>query len=208
MKIPLSIGALALFTSCAGLVHAGLVTSDFLSVGDNLLVTDTNTSLEFLSPFYTRGHAFDDAFVQNVITTYGFAYADETTVLNMINANFGNPPLSPGDTTGFTDAQNFFNIFGINDPTTCSGAAAIPCPRTQGLTSTVSSTGTHNAEGMIQFDTVGWLIEQNPWSDSESGDLQMGSWLVRSASAGTPEPASFGLIALGLGAILGIRRRA
>ena len=136
--------ALALFILSAGFGQAGLITSDFLSPGDNLLVTDTNTNLQWLKPSYTSSHTFDDAFVQNIISTYGFSYSDEPTVLNMINSNFGNPPVgSPGSPTGFTDAQNFFNVFGINEPTTCTvGMGTVPCPRTQGLTSTSTSAGT------------------------------------------------------------------
>lgn len=197
--------AVVFFMSTTSAVQAGLIVSDFLVPGDNLLITDTATSLVWLAPLYTINHTYDDAFVQNVITTYGFSYADENTVLNMINTNFGNPPVSPGDATGFTDAQDFFNIFGLNDNTTCDGGI-IPCPRTQGLTSTSTSAGTHNAEGMIQFADVGYLIEMNPWPD-DTADVQMGSWLVENASIGAPEPASFGLIAIGIGAIATLRRR-
>jgi len=51
-----------------GLACADLLPSDFLSSGDKLLVTDTAAGLEWLSPTYTKDHAYDDAFVQSVIT--------------------------------------------------------------------------------------------------------------------------------------------
>jgi len=101
------------------------------------LVTDTATNLQWLTPGYTEDHTYDDAFVQNVINTYGFQYATETQVLDIINANFNNPPTSsPGTTAGYADAQAFFNVFGINENFIFCGSPAVHCPRTQGLTST------------------------------------------------------------------------
>jgi hypothetical protein len=113
-------GALIAF-SMASVVNATLINGDFLSPGDRLLVTDTATGLEWLSSVYTAGgHTFDDAFVQSVITTYGFRYATANEALNMINSNFANPPSAfPGTVAGWTDAQNFFNVFGITDNFVC-----------------------------------------------------------------------------------------
>jgi len=128
---------LAVLLGIAGCAHADLITSDFLNPGDKLLVTDTATNLQWLTPGYTEDHTYDDAFVQNVINTYGFQYATETQVLDIINANFNNPPTSsPGTTAGYADAQAFFNVFGINENFIFCGSPAVHCPRTQGLTST------------------------------------------------------------------------
>lgn len=175
---------------------ASLVVGDFLNPGDDLLVTDTSTGLEWLTPVYTKDQTYDDSFVQNLIATYGFAYATEAQVEDMINSNFGNPPTSsPGTAAGYSDVQSFFGIYGIADGTTSCGG---PCPRTQGLTSTSPQSNYQDAVGMIQLGSDGWEIEDNAWPDNIS-DRQMGSWLIRSdVSAAAPEPGTLGLLALGL----------
>ncbi len=201
---------LAFVLALAGSAHASLITSDFLVAGDQLLATDTATGLQWLTPVYTSNHSYDDSFVQSIITTYGFTYATEAQVLDMIDRNFNNPPLSPGDYTGYQDALEFFNVFGTPGSATC-GDPAVPCPRIQGLTSTVTSAGTHDADGMIYVgtgdpSTVGYLISQNAWPDT-AHNVQMGSWLVRTA---TPEPASLTLAAIGMALIAArvrLRRR-
>src|SRR5262245_26296881 len=167
-------------SSAGSLATATLVKGDFLNPGDGLLVTDTATQVKWLTPVYTSGHSYNDATVQSLISTYGFRYATGAETLSMINSNFNNPVVGPpGDAAGFASAMDFFNVFGIAEQVIC---AALPppmtCPRTQGLTSDPGpSPGTHNAFGMIQANSDGYLIADNPWSDSSS-DTQLGSWLV------------------------------
>jgi len=192
--------------SVAELPAATLIVGDFLTTGDHLLVTDTSTNLQWLKPLYTAGDTFNDSTVQAIIASYGFQYATEAQVVSMINTNFNNPPVnSPGTPTGFTDVQQFFSVFGINSNFSCSGG---PCPRTQGLTSTSSSSGTHVAVGMIQVGPNGYMIDPNPWPDGIS-DTQVGSWLIRSSATAAPEPVTSlpCLIGLGLLAIGRARRR-
>ncbi len=197
----------------AGSAHATLVVSDFLTPGDHLLVTDSATGLQWLTPVYTRNHDYDDSFVQSIIATYGFAYASETQVIDMIDQNFNNPPLDPGTYAGYQDAAAFLNIFGIAANTVCEVSGDHPpfhpCPRTQGLTSTSSSPGTHDGVGMLYVfngnASYGYLIEQNAWLDTGSTDPQVGSWLVRSINP-VPEPASLALAAAGM-ALLAVRVR-
>jgi hypothetical protein len=178
---------------CSAQAEATLTNSDFLVSGDNLLVTDTSTNLQYLSPVYTRNHSFNDSFVQNVITGNGFQYAVASDVLSMINNNFNNPFVgSPGNAAGFVSAQNFFNTFGITANVFCN-AGPFECPRTQGLTATPGDPGTHLAFGMIQFGSDGWLIANNPWPDSVP-DTQMGSWLVRDVAPTVPEPSTLLLL--------------
>jgi hypothetical protein len=205
----LATGALAL--GMIGQASASsLVVGDFLNTGDHLLVTDTSTGLEWLKPLYTAGDAYDNAFVQSLISSDGFRYATEAEVVSMLNNNFNNPPVgSPGTVAGLQDVLNFFNIFGINQQETCGGPPT-PCPRTQGLTSTATTFGgspAHVGVGMIEFQGNGFMLDPNPWPDSLSGDLQMGSWLVR-ADSPVPEPGPMLSSAIGLALlVIGWKRR-
>jgi hypothetical protein len=178
--------------------HASLAFSSLITPGDNLLVTDTSTQIQWLVPTYTADHSYDDAFVQNLITTYGFRYATEPQVESMISSNFNSPPLSPGSVAGFNDVQQFFNVFGIAEHVSCGS----PCPRTQGFTSTSPSAGLQYAVGMIQVGSVGYEIVDNAWA-ATSSDQQLGSFLIRSA---VPEPGTFALFAIGCAGLLASRR--
>lgn len=186
-----------LAVAVATTASAGLLKQDFLAPNDGLLVRDTVTNLEWLTPVYTKGNTYNNLFVQGVLTTYGFRYATATEVTSMVNSNFGNPTtISPGDVAGFTAAAQFFGYFGIAENVFCSGG---PCPRTQGLTSTPGSGGgAHLGFGMIQLGPTGWFIMNNNWPDT-SADQQMGSWLVRTSTVGdVPEPGTMVLMGMGL----------
>jgi hypothetical protein len=190
-----TIFAIALTASVFPASATTLVQKDFLSAGDHLLVDDTSTGLEWLTPVYTEDHVYDDAFVASIIANDGFRYATAAEADALIVNDFGNPPTAyPGTTAGYTDAANFFNMFGIAENMGCSGG---PCPRTQGLTSTVGGAGTHYAFGMIQIGSTGYAIINNPWLDN-TPDMQMGSFLVRPTATPTPEPATFAMLGVAL----------
>lgn len=187
---------LFLAAAVATTASAGLLKQDFLTPNDGLLVRDTVTNLEWLTPVYTRGNTYNNVFVQGVLTTYGFRYATATEVTSMVNTNFGNPTtVASGDVAGFNSAAAFFNLFGIAEQVNCSGG---PCPRTQGLTSTPGSGGAHLGFGMIQLGPTGWFITNNNWPDTIV-DTQMGSFLVRTSTVtDTPEPGTMVLMGMGL----------
>lgn len=186
-----------LAAALATTASAGLVKQNFLTPNDGLLIQDTVTNLEWLTPVYTKGNTYNNVFVQGILSTYGFRYATATEVTNMVNSNFGNPTtVANGNTAGFTAAGQFFGYFGIAEQVRCGG---LPCPWTQGLTSTVGNAGTHLAFGMIQLGSTGWFITNNHLPDTFA-DTHLGSWLVRTAAppVGTPEPGSMALMGLGL----------
>lgn len=186
-----------------GQANASLIQSDFLSIGDGFLVTDSSTSLQWLTPFYTKSHTFNDVFVQSITSTYGFRYATANETQSLIVDNFNNPTtVALGDVAGYASAQSFLTIFGINENVTCGTFA---CPRTQGLTADSTSAGTHLAFGMIQYGSNGWMIANNSWSDSIF-DTQMGSFLVRVVTP-VPEPEIYAMMGIGLGLLGWVEKR-
>lgn len=189
-------------------VFASLTNADFLNPNDRLLVRDSVTNLEWLTPVYTRNNTYNNATIQNINSTYGFRYATAAEALSLINDNFGNPTsVHPGNVAGYNSAQAFFNLFGIAESLNCfDGSNIVPCPRTQGLTSTPGTAGRHLGFGMIQFGANGYSILNNSWPDTTAG-LQMGSFLVRSFEP-VPEPSSIALMSAGLALLgFGSRRR-
>lgn len=187
----------AMLTASLGLAHgayAALVKGDFQSIGDGFLFTDTGTNLEWLTPFFTRGHAYNDDFVQGLIEKNGFRYATAVETASMISSSFDNPTtMPPGNSAGFSSAQSFFDTFGVNEHMFCSEG---PCPRTQGLMASSSNDTSQLAFGMIQLGSTGWMISNNAWP-TPVADMQMGSWLVRPTAA-VPEPSALAFVFAGL----------
>lgn len=167
---------------------AVLTSGDVLGGSLPSLVKDTYTGLQWLSPYATRSHAYNDAFVQGLVGQYGLRYATADEARYLINSNFGNPTtIFPGNTAGHASAQAFFGTFGINESFGCypTGQFSVPCPRTQGLTSTQGSgVGTRSAFGMIQAGSTGAMlagVSQNETSATQ----QLGSWLIRETAVAT-----------------------
>ena len=202
----------ALVVGTATAADAQLVRTDMFAPGDGLLVVDQATGMQWLTPVYTRNHAYDDPFVQGIRAEHGFRYATAQEVSSMFEMHFaGVPEDIPGTPEAFPIVSQFFALFGIADAMRChlTEAIVVECPRTQGLTSeTTDAIGVHYAYGMIQFGTHGYAIVQNGWMDT-SKDRQLGSWLVRTDApvVVTPEPSTYLLLAVGLCAICVIRSR-
>lgn len=210
--LSIAVGATLGISQCA---NAALVNSDFLTAGDDYLVTDTVTDLEWLTPYYTRNHNYNDSFVQGLITTYGFRYATGQEAFDMIKSNFNNPvTVHPGNPDGLQSALDFFDVFGINEAMTCGSAnGTVACPRTQGFTSSSNSAGTHLSYGIIQYGVNGYMLSGIDQVDSlppgYSRD-QLGSWLVRPAvedPAQVPAPPTLWLALLGLSGLVSFRKK-
>ena len=184
-----SSGLLSKFAQCAVLCallliapvcRAALVVSDFQSSGDRLLVTDTSTGLDWLSPRATNTVTYNAVVggYDGLVTTRGFSVASAAQVQSLIAKNFDNPTTADS-ADNVPKAQAFFNVFGITAVFTCP---TLPCPRTQGW---ALDSGNLRGLGMITLNNnaSGSLIDFT--SSLASGgallDTQRGTWLVRPA---------------------------
>jgi len=184
----LIVGSLLIAASGA---NAELVKGDFLSSGDGMLITDTDTGIEWLSPVYTKNLSYED--ITDVgwgelLTTHGFAYSTAETVRNMIDSNFDSPYWNSnrigdyGDTASHPAAINFMEIFGIAQVMQCSSG---PCPRTQGLVADLNPDkaiyNVHINMGMLNYNTTGYAFQNGGWSPAARSQ-QLGHWLIRSSA--------------------------
>jgi len=170
--------------------NAELVKGDFLSSGDGMLITDTDTGIEWLSPVYTKNLSYEDIIDVGwgeLLTTHGFEYSTAETVRNMIDTNFDYPYWSSnrigdyGDIASHPAAVSFMEIFGIAQAMQCSRG---PCPRTQGLVADLNPEkaiyNIHINMGMLNYDTTGYAFEGTGWSPAARSQ-QLGHWLIRSS---------------------------
>ncbi|NDV11384.1 PEP-CTERM sorting domain-containing protein [Crenobacter caeni] len=97
MKAKKSLAGVAMLTLTLGLAggaHAQLFKRDLLA-GDQLLVFDNASGLEWLQPVATLGGGYEGAVVKSVMSTYGLRYASSQEVQQLIQGNFGELVLFP-----------------------------------------------------------------------------------------------------------------
>ena len=88
------VAVLALTLGFSGVAHAELLKRDLLA-GDQLLVFDNASGLEWLQPVATLGGGYEGAVVKSVMSTYGLRYASSREVQQLIQSNFGELVLFP-----------------------------------------------------------------------------------------------------------------
>ncbi len=200
-------------------LHADLMQSDFATPGDNLLVTDTSTNLQWLKPTYTTNQTYNDTFIQNLISTDGFRYATVTEVMSMLDSNFNNPPVGVATAIDYTDDEAIFNVFGAPSVVTCNADGFEEnCQVFIGVTGTPSTApGYHDSVELATYPNgspgfgaaYGYLFDTGGYPDNPGyGSFDVGYWLVRDAATQSPvpEPASLGLLA-GVCGIIGFKAR-
>jgi len=201
---------LCMSISMVGTANAALVKLDFQTAGDELLILDTATNLEWLSPLVTAGQSYNSVIggFNSLVTTEGFSVAGAATVRSMFNTNFDNP-TSTVTIDNFLKAQAFMNTFGVTEFANCS-AATPPgaCPRTQAWA--VDGT-TLTGLGMITFGgTHGQVIDFSGTVGSFGNitDGQRGVWLIRADTlTSVPIPSAMLLFGSGLAALGAWRQR-
>ncbi len=140
---------LLLFLQLPLISNAELTVSDFRSSGDALLVTDTVTGVQWLSPLATNTASYNDVIggIDGLVTTEGFTVASDSQVLDLLSDNFDNP-TTISSVENYSKALTFFDVFGIANHVTCPSATPPgACPRTQALS--LDPAGDLRALGMI-----------------------------------------------------------
>ena len=185
---------LSTFLMAANSAHGELLKGDFLMPGDGALITDTETGLEWLTPYHTRNTSYDEIMAgeEELVTTHDFRYATAEMVRTMIDTNFDYPHwLQPqsddyGDAATYPAAESFFELFGINAEFNCVGLPAGlsgPCPRTQGLVADINpespELSRHYNIGMLTLNGInGYAFQGAGWLPTAKTQ-QLGHWLVR-----------------------------
>lgn len=210
MKIkPQLLLALVFSNNCA---HATLVKTDFLNPNDGLIVSDSLTGFEWLTPLYTKGYEHGSPFIEGIIANHGFRYGTAEETFAFLNNIF---PLAfvarfaPGDANGYVAARSAFNLLGIT-ATGTNGAGFYN--EILGITGTQypgAPNGFYYAYGFAQYPGTngrGHFIDN--LSSGLNGTATLGSYLVRStADSAVPEPSTAALLGLSLVLIGSYRTR-
>jgi hypothetical protein len=186
---------------------ATLVKTDFLNPNDGLIVKDTSTNFEWLTPLYTKGMNRNAPFVQDLIANEGFRYATAAELSFLFQDHFSPAATNyPGDAAGFTAGTKFLSLFGVAFNGISGG---VPYQYTVGL----SGTSPGNPSTFRQF---GFYVSSSGLGVAEigigaSGGFEgintHGSFLVRAAAEeAVPEPSTNILLGLSL-VLLGSSRR-
>ena len=190
------VAVLALTLGFSGVAHAELLKRDLLA-GDQLLVFDNASGLEWLQPVATGGASFEGAVARAMMSTYGLRYASTSEVQQLMDMNFGEiGPMDPSGYTPYTPENGVVldKFFGWFEP---SRFDTNPDGSLSKLLLSNSAGGLHGyswgslSGGSIFIGQDGQVAERNPL---------IGNWLVRPVSP-VPEPASALLMLSGLGVV-------
>jgi hypothetical protein len=108
------IGTSALLASALSLsAHAEVINTDWKSAGDNLVITDTVTGLEFLKLTETTGMSYTEVFNQINTTYAGWSFSSSEQITSMLS-NLLDEPLKPfGGYASIDKDPNTINFNGL-----------------------------------------------------------------------------------------------
>ena len=209
--IALSTGALSI--SMITSVDAALLSTDWLNANDNLVVTDTDSSLDWLKLTETVGYSYTSVASQLGTGDQfdGWRYATNLEVASLFTA-FGLPLDAHLSVTGPVDTSivNFANTMGniLNDanPIFSYGARGIIGESYGG---NMYQAGAYYITSSQSNIYVGPYLGGGSSTVSTTGaSLNLGSYLVREASiSAVPVPAAVWLFGSGLLGLIGVARR-
>ena len=193
--------------SISSIANAAFVVADFEYTGDQALIRDTDTGLEWLVLGYTKGFSYDyvsSGFSDPGSAFFGWQYADTGQVSQFFDNAGGS-----GTYTGLNPAHNPV----ASDLLSLWGSLyAIPGYSSSSHFITAESTDVdrHNTGIIVDYETGSDLIALS-YSDilNNASNVSMGSALIRVSGSvsSVPIPAAAWLFGSGLIALIGVARR-
>jgi hypothetical protein len=195
---------------CTSVSEAALILKDYQTPGDNLIVADTATNLEWLNWAHTNGMSYNAVSAQlGPGGAYeGFRYATASELLNLYLVSVGFPTVpvgdnGPGSNLNVPFAEVFTSLFGITfgSPPPVNGGVEAVYGDSPALNQHWVTAINHNSGNV----TPQWFFQND-----NSAASSVGHALVRVAAATeVPEPTSVLVWCIGsLGMVWGTRRRA
>jgi len=181
--------------------------------GDNTVIHDTSTGLEWLRLDQTRGISYDSVYAQLDTTFEGFAFADSGQMNGLVRGvgiPYWNYGAGPPPSQSLLDASHsFLTLFGaLGDGTTSLSLSGFPY---WGDPSGYDPGVPFHGDLYLQAWTLWWtptrtnyVDDHAPFAKPESYP-RIGSFLV--STAPVPEPSTYALMLAGLG-FLGFHIRA